>query len=84
MKFNKPMSKKCRKIIENLPRCRRCHQLVHSKVDKSKGSQMTEWKGETWTEKNPTFMPMFPSGEFPDVCSYCKGKLHPPKVGKET
>lgn len=71
-------------IIERLPRCTTCNQLVLSTVDKSKGSEMVEWKGESWTEENPTFMPLFPCEEFPEICNYCRDKLDPPKVGKES
>jgi len=73
-KFSLTMSKKCRKIIAKLPRCRMCNQLVHSKVDKSQPSQLIKYKGSSWSEKNPTFMPMYPSGEFPELCNYCEGK----------
>ena len=84
MKSKKPMSKKVRIIIQSLPRCKKCNHLVHSKVDKSQGSQLVEWKGATWTEKEPTFMPMYPCGEFPELCRNCEIEKNPLKVGKES
>lgn len=82
--IKKPISKKVYRIIENLPRCTSCRQLVLPIVDKSKGSRSVEWKGSSWTESSPTFMPFYPYGEFPELCSYCNYVLNPPIVGKES
>ena len=71
-------------LIANLPRCKRCNQLVHSKVDRDKPSEYVEWKGEHWTKANPQFIWMFPQGEFPELCSHCESLMNPPKVGRES
>jgi len=77
-------SAKVAELIRNLPRCKHCGQLVGSKVDRSQPSELVEWKGERHTKENPTFMWMFPQGEFPRLCNYCEYQLHPPKVGRES
>jgi len=66
-------SAKAAEFKRNLPRCSRCGQLVGSIVNKN-----------NWTKTHLQKKWMFPQGRFPDLCAYCEGKLHPPKVGKES
>lgn len=68
--------------LRNLPRCNICQQLVLSTTDRSKPSQLVEWMGQSWTETKPTFIPFYPSGEFPKRCDYCERRLNPPRIGK--
>ena len=85
---SKPKYKYAKYLIRcELPRCRKCFQLLLVTCDRSKPSQFTQFKGKEETKTKPQFMWMFPTtedDEQSDLCGYCESELHPAKVGKES
>ena len=68
-----------------LPRCWKCDQLLLATCDRSKPSELTEFKGIEWTKKNPQIMMLYPTAkEQSKLCPYCEDRLYPTKVGKES
>lgn len=68
-----------------LPRCSLCDQLLLATCDRSKPSELTEFKGIEWIKTKPQFMRMFPVVDKQSkVCFYCEERLHPIKIGKES
>ena len=79
------ISARLEQSIRDLPRCSTCNQLLVATCDRSKPSELVEFKGIEWTKKKPQFMWMFPTAdEQSKLCLYCKDRLHPVKVGKES
>ena len=73
------------RLIRDLPRCSFCESTLIATCDKSKPSQLTEFKGGEWTKTKPQFMRLFPTTkEQSKICPYCEDKLHPTKAGKES
>lgn len=68
-----------------MPNCSNCDQLLLATCNRSKPSELTEFKGTEWTKKKPQFMMLYPTAEEQSkLCSYCEERLHPIKIGKES
>lgn len=72
-------------LIRNLPRCKECGQALIATCDRSKPSELVEFKGIKWTKGKPQFMMFYPTAEEQSkLCPYCENKLYPAKIGKES
>lgn len=51
--------------------CRLCNTILIATCDRSKKSELVEYKGQLWTKTNPQFMYMYPTAEKQDdLCFY--------------
>ena len=72
-------------IMRKLSHCSKCNQLLTITCDRSKPSELTEYKGLEWTEKHPQFMMLYPIRKKQSkLCPYCEDRLNPIKIGKES
>ena len=72
-------------LQHKLLRCKNCGQPLTVTCDRSKPSELVEWKGIHWTKTNPQKMWMFPTTSKQNrYCPYCEDRLHPVKFGKES
>ena len=80
------MTKEAKDLIRyKLPRCSICNQLLLATCDRSKPSELTEFKGIEWTKTKPQFMMLYPIAEEQSkLCPYCEERLQPMKIGKES
>ena len=73
------------RLIMNLPRCSICNQVLIATCDRTKPSQLVEFKGRDGTEAKPQFMWLYPTAkEQSKLCPYCEDRLYPMKIGKES
>ncbi|MDO9592990.1 MAG: hypothetical protein Q7I98_07360 [Erysipelotrichaceae bacterium] len=50
--------------------CKNCGILLIATCDRTKPSELVEWKGQEWTKKKPQFMWMFPTAKKQDDLCY--------------
>lgn len=63
MKTPKRILTKLEQLLQDLPRCQVCGQVLIATCDLSKPSELVEVAGTLWTEKNPQFMWFYPTAE---------------------
>lgn len=70
---SRPRSPYLKHLIQDLPRCRICGQLLILTCNQSKPSELKEFIGTLWTKTKPQFGWFYPSlsvEEQSDLCFY--------------